>query len=307
MKKLLLILLCLPIIGFGQIFGQVDIEYNTDKIKYWDKEDTLIYSDFILKENAESIELGFHKFGQINYRWAYIYDSDTNVTAIRNVMYTDNKSFIVNHPDRFTTLKHESAHFDISEMYLRKALDEISKLDLSFSMISDIPVLFNSINKQMKEILYVYKNLELKRQNNFHEVLKNNVYVNNNYLPKIEIEECRCINDSLLNDFNNYNDAEVFFTELTTLKNKYRVYIQLRNKASTMHKKFVNCANECLKLMQKNLIENFQIKYDEAIKYYKLFNISFDEALKLFPDIEHDLEQAKRTEKIKEELQKIKQ
>ena len=90
---------------------------NPDRVsKFWSENDTLVYSDFTLKDSSEIIYGSYNTLGYIKYGWKRIYNNNSKLIGVKNCMYKDS-SFIINNEDIGLTLKHESTHFDISEMY----------------------------------------------------------------------------------------------------------------------------------------------------------------------------------------------
>ena len=96
--------------------------YSQNHIKCWDEKDTLIYSDF--KAQAIEKEDRKKKDGKIHTIW-----KGSTIEKLTNCM-DKQKSFIIRKENKDFTLKHEQTHFDISEYFLRKCLDSLSKITI---------------------------------------------------------------------------------------------------------------------------------------------------------------------------------
>jgi len=261
--RLLLIFILFPIIVTSQV------KYE-DNIKYWDATDTLVYSDFNKRVTTVKLDdSDLHEYGKIFYAWKYQYDNDSNLISIQNVMYKDSSHIILNE-SKYYTLKHESAHFHISEIFLRKALNEISRinLDTSFNTFANYPNFYNDIYNKIKEVYDYYFDLEKQAQDSFHTVVYGK--------EELEPIECKRYKKILSENFNSYNDCSDFFRTLTNFKNKIDTYILLYN--------------EHVKLHNNNLMSKAQIKLKEAEKYKKEAIVKLEEMVILFPDIEENID-----------------
>ena len=197
LKKLLFIFIFAPILCVSQ--------NKNIPIKLWSETDTLLYSDFVNKEISVLYKDSIHANGMIFNGWKSFSSVDSIIDSIRNIMYYDS-SFIVINDESYVTLKHEQAHFDISEIYLRMFLNSISKIHINndFSSFNELTTHLKNIDLIMDSIYRYFDLIEDKRHESFHKKLKSfDNLENRNHL---EIEESVRIRDSLINNFKFYKN-----------------------------------------------------------------------------------------------------
>ena len=277
LRVLILLIFILPITLYTQ---------NSERVsKFWSENDTLVYSDFTLKDSFEIVYDSYNRLGLIKYTWKNIYNSNKELIGFKNCMYKDS-SFIINNEDAFLTLKHESAHFDISEMYLRMTLNKISKinLDTSFKSLNEYIQFSSDLHIQIKEIKKYYSNLESDAQDNFHEKIA--TFLEKINPKELELLECQIIKDRLLDDFKNYNNATVFFEDYNKLRKSIERYIFIYNEKVNLYKTvYVPLYDEYKILFDNGKYEKAKLMAKELKQYYFDDISKYEEVVNLFPEI----------------------
>ena len=249
MKKLLFIFIFTPFLCVSQ--------NKNIPIKLWSETDTLLYSDFVNKEISVFYKDSIHANGMIFNGWKSFSSVDSIIDSIRNIMYYDS-SFIVINDESYVTLKHEQAHFDISEIYLRMFLNSISKIHINtdFSSFNELTTHLKNIDFIMDSLHRFFDLLEDKRQESFHKKIES--FENLDNRNHLEIEESIRIRDSLINNFNFYKNGNDFFAERKKIYLKQKKYFDYFNKF----------------MMQEDSIKNPLVKEYQNIysKYKTLHN-----------------------------------
>ncbi len=249
MKKLLFIFIFTPFLCVSQ--------NKNIPIKLWSETDTLLYSDFVNKEISVFYKDSIHANGMIFNGWKSFSSVDSIIDSIRNIMYYDS-SFIVINDESYVTLKHEQAHFDISEIYLRMFLNSISKIHINtdFSSFNELTTHLKNIDFIMDSLHRFFDLLEDKRQESFHKKIES--FENLDNRNHLEIEESIRIRDSLINNFKFYKNGNDFFAERKKIYLKQKKYFDYFNKF----------------MMQEDSIKNPLVKEYQNIysKYKTLHN-----------------------------------
>lgn len=144
MLKLLLIFLCfLPL---NKIYGE---DNSKDTTKYWEKKDTLTWTDFQGQIPKDSdTESGLEGLAATVAEIEIAIDKiNNNVTFKVICFFVKTKSWHKN--NSITILMHEQLHFDIAELFARKIRKELDSLKLN--KVTDTLYYTDKINELMME------------------------------------------------------------------------------------------------------------------------------------------------------------
>ncbi len=132
------------------VYGQ------SDTIKYWSKVDTLKWSDFQGPVNAKSSFDANTNSGLI-YHWQVNFQGDSSKFSFTvNSFVNKHKSWVRTGFQKPRLLKHEQLHFDISEFFARKLLDDFNAYKYTSDYRNDIVKIFTRLqtSRQIMEDKY---------------------------------------------------------------------------------------------------------------------------------------------------------
>ena len=235
------------------IITMPDCIYSQNHIKCWDEKDTLIYSDF--KAQAINKKDQKTKDGLVSVYWLgnSLNEKYFPLTEKLTNCMDKQESFLIRKDNKYLTLKHEQTHFDISEYFLRKFLDSLSKLTIRtrFVDIDEYEQHQVFVNDFFETTYEFYFDKKTQADENFHAYLEI-------HGEEKEPEISKHWRDSVLNL--EYENGDDFYN--TNIQNEKAIsrYIDLTNKYS----KERNLINEVIKRYNEDL-DRFKKRYEGKV------------------------------------------
>lgn len=149
-----MIFACCVVFGQYRKASSASSQYPTDDTLYWNKNRMLTWNDFQAMPDSTSIGGAATYSGFITKSR---YTSDTSVSIIISAVFYKKESWQKTQYQTVRSLKHEQGHFDITEVYARKATIAFKAYKLNRNTVSaDVNRVFNSFVSQKDSVQYLY-------------------------------------------------------------------------------------------------------------------------------------------------------
>lgn len=158
MKNILIISLILCCcLGFTQLQSnalmQKQTQHTNSDTLHWSKDRKLTWDDF-QGEQGDSINAAI-TVAAFTTNSKYL--TDSTISVVVNAVFYKSESWVNKKHQTFYNLNHEQRHFDIAEVYARKANEKLKKYKFNRStVISDIQKIFYYYSKERDKMQELY-------------------------------------------------------------------------------------------------------------------------------------------------------
>lgn len=134
---------------------QEQTQHNTSDTLHWSKDRKLTWDDFQGVPDTTTIGRAATVSG---FATKSRYTSDSTISVIISAVFYKERSWVKNEfRDSLATLKHEQGHFDITEVYARKATAAFKKYKYNRTTVNkDIDSIVNYFFDKMNEMQDLY-------------------------------------------------------------------------------------------------------------------------------------------------------